>query len=63
MVIKDRIRGIAHAILAVFVQGEAYVLDNVSDTIFPHTKFKHYIPQYSLIEQYRWSHIPATKQP
>ena len=63
VVVKDRIRGIAHAILAVFLQGEAYVLDNVSNTIFPHTKFKHYTPQYSLNEQYRWSHIPATKQP
>lgn len=63
VVVKDRIRGIAHAILAVFLQGEAYVLDNVSNTIFPHTKFKHYTPQYSLNEKYRWSHIPATKQP
>ena len=63
VVVKDRIRGIAHAILAVFLQGEAYVLDNVSNSIFPHTKFKHYTPQYSLNEKYRWSHIPATKQP
>jgi len=63
VVVKDRIRGIGHAVLTVFLQGDAFVLDSNSDAIFPHGKYKHYIPQYSLNEQYRWSHIPLAKQP
>lgn len=63
VVVKDRIRGIGHAVLAVFLQGDAFVLDSNSDAIFPHGKYKHYIPQYSVNEQYRWSHIPLAKQP
>jgi len=59
VVVKDRIRGIAHAVLAVFTHGDAYILNNVSDAIFTHDKYRHYIPQYSLNEEHRWSHIPV----
>lgn len=59
--VKDRIRGLGHAILAVFVQGDAYILDNMSNMVFPHTKYTHYVPQYSVNEEYRWSHIPIAK--
>lgn len=63
VVLKDRIRGIAHAILVVFLQGDALVLDNVTSVVFSHDKYKHYAPYYSLNEKYRWSHIPLDKQP
>lgn len=63
VVLKDRIRNIGHAVLAVFLEDEVYVLDNVTDMIFPHTKYRHYIPQYSLNEQARWAHIPIAKKP
>jgi len=59
VVVKDRIRGIAHAVLAVFTDGDAYILNNISDAIFTHGKYRHYIPQYSLNEEHRWSHIPV----
>jgi len=63
VVLQDRIRGIAHAILVVFVDTEAYVLDNVSSVVFSHKKYRHYVPYYSLNEKYRWSHIPLDKKP
>lgn len=63
VVVKDRIRGIGHAVLAVFTHGDAYILDNVSDAIFTHDKYRHYTPQYSLNEEHRWSHIPLAHQP
>ena len=63
VVLKDRIRGIAHAVLAVFMDGDAYVLDNVTSVIFSHSKFRHYVPYYSLNEKYRWSHIPLDTKP
>ena len=59
VVLKDRIRGIAHAVLAVFTHGDAYILNNISDAIFTHDKYRHYVPQYSLNEEHRWSHIPV----
>ncbi|WP_051307240.1 transglutaminase-like cysteine peptidase [Desulfomicrobium escambiense] len=63
VILKDRIRGIAHAILAVFIDGDALVLDNVTSVIFSHDKYKHYAPYYSLNERYRWSHIPLDTKP
>ena len=59
VVVKDRIRGIGHAVLAVFTHGDAYILNNISDAIFTHGKYRHYVPQYSLNEEHRWSHIPV----
>lgn len=63
VVLKDRIRGIAHAVLAVFVGGDALVLDNVTSVVFSHDKYKHYAPYYSLNERHRWSHIPLDTKP
>ncbi len=63
VILKDRIRGIAHAVLAVFVDGDALVLDNVTSVVFPHDKYRHYAPYYSLNERYRWSHIPLDTKP
>lgn len=63
VVLKDRIRGIGHAVLVVFLHGEAFVLDNLTDAIFGHGKYRHYVPQYSLNEKHRWSHIPLANQP
>lgn len=63
VIVRDRIRGIGHAVLAVFLQGEAYVLDNLTSSVFAHGKYAHYTPQYSLNEEFRWSHIPLAKQP
>lgn len=57
VLLKDNIRNIAHAILAVSLEGESYVLDNVSDLMLSHLKYKHYVPQYSVNEFYRWAHV------
>jgi predicted transglutaminase-like cysteine proteinase len=57
VVIKDRIRNIGHAVLAVYFDQTAYILDNLSDLVMDHKKFAHYIPQYSVNEKYRWAHV------
>ena len=59
--VKDRIRGLGHAILAVFIHGDAYILDNMTSVVFTHTKYTHYAPLYSVNEEYRWAHIPIAK--
>lgn len=59
--VRDRIRGLGHAILAVFMHDEAYILDNLTDVVFTHGKYTHYVPQFSVNENYRWAHIPIAK--
>ena len=57
VLLKDQIRNIAHAVLAVKLDEETYILDNVSDLVLPHVKYEHYVPQYSVNENYRWAHV------
>jgi len=57
VLLKDNIRNISHAILAVRLDGESYVLDNMSDLVLSHLKYEHYVPQYSVNEFYRWAHV------
>ena len=56
-VVKITIRNIAHAVLVVYLNGDAYVLDNLSNNVLSHTRYKTYLPQFSVNEQYRWAHI------
>jgi predicted transglutaminase-like cysteine proteinase len=57
VLLKDNIRNIAHAVLVVKLDGESYILDNMSDLVLSHLKYEHYIPQYSVNEFYRWAHV------
>lgn len=63
VLLKDTIRNISHAVLAVRLEQETYILDNMSDLVLPHLKYEHYIPQYSVNEFYRWAHITADLLP
>ncbi len=60
--IRDAIRNIGHAILAVYAGNTVYILDNQTNMVLPHTKYRHYVPQYSVNEHYRWMHIPQKKK-
>jgi len=57
--VRDRIRGIGHAVLVVFAAGTAYVLDNQTNLVLPHDRYGHYLPQYSVNEFNRWAHVPV----
>ncbi len=57
ILLKDNIRNISHAVLAVKMDDESYILDNVSDMVLSHLKYEHYVPQYSVNEFYRWAHV------
>ncbi len=61
VVVKDTILNLAHAILAVYLDDNVYILDNLTRSVFPHTRFKNYIPQYSINEKHRWMHIKPKK--
>lgn len=55
-IVTDTSRGIAHAVLVVFVNGRAYVLDNQLAGVTPADSIRHYRPIYSISEAGWWSH-------
>lgn len=63
VILLDSIRRLAHAILVVYTGGDAYVLDNLSNVVLSHQRYGHYVPQYSINEEYRWAHIPVRGAP
>lgn len=63
VILLDSIRRLAHAILVVYTGGDAYVLDNLSNVVLSHQRYGHYVPQYSINEEYRWAHIPIRGGP
>ena len=57
VIVKDSIRNVGHAVLAIYQTDQVYILDNLSDLILPQDLYSHYQPQYSVNEEYRWAHI------
>ncbi|MBQ7585671.1 MAG: transglutaminase-like cysteine peptidase, partial [Desulfovibrionaceae bacterium] len=57
VVLRDTVRNLAHAVLVVYLNDDAYILDNLSNAVLSHTHFKHYTPQYSVNELGRWAHL------
>jgi len=60
VVLKDKIRNLGHAVLAVATESGVYILDNLTNVILSDKRYTHYQPQYSLNENYRWAHIRFT---
>lgn len=60
--LRDTIRNLAHAVLVVYVDNDAYVLDNLTDLVLTHKRYQHYWPQYSVNGIYRWAHIRPKKK-
>ena len=61
VVLVETIRNIPHAVLVVYVDGDAYVLDNLSNNVLSHTRYRSYEPRYSVNEQSRWAHMKPKK--
>jgi predicted transglutaminase-like cysteine proteinase len=56
VVLNDLNLRIAHAVLAVYVNGKPYILDNQISTVVPATSIRHYQPVYSINENGWWLH-------
>ena len=50
----------AHAVLAAYLAGEAFILDNLSERVLPHDQVSDYQAVYSFNETRRWTHFSAT---
>ena len=60
VILDDLNLGVAHAILVVYLDGEAFVLDNQQAKVVPAAKVRHYRPIYSINEEHWWLHRVAT---
>jgi predicted transglutaminase-like cysteine proteinase len=56
VVLNDLNLGIAHAVLAVYVNASPYILDNQISKVVPATTIRHYQPVYSINENGWWLH-------
>lgn len=56
VVLQDQNLRIAHAVLAVRMNGTFYILDNQIKTVVNHRRIHHYRPIYSMNEQHWWFH-------
>lgn len=57
VVVRETIRNIGHAVLAVYDGDDIYILDNLSETVRPAQRVRNYAPQFSVNEKYRWVHV------
>ncbi|WP_147818644.1 transglutaminase-like cysteine peptidase [Salidesulfovibrio onnuriiensis] len=60
--VRDMIRNIGHAVLAVYLPDDIYILDNQTVMVLSHKRYTHYVPQYSVNERFRWMHVPPMKK-
>ena len=57
VVVRDVLRDLAHAVLAVYVGDQVYILDNLTRAVLPHERVTQYVPYYSINETTRWAHV------
>ncbi len=57
VVLRDTLRNLEHAVTVVYQDGDAWVLDNLSNAVLSHKRLSHYRPQFSVNEEYRWAHL------
>ncbi len=56
VILQDENLKVAHAVLAVSLGDNIFILDNQVDAVLPHTKILHYRPVYSINESAWWLH-------
>lgn len=44
VVLKDTLRNLDHAVTAVYLDGDAWILDNLSNAVLSHKRLSHYRP-------------------
>ena len=59
VVVRDVLRDMAHAVLAVRLNDEIHILDNLFNAVLPQHMVSQYVPYYSVNENARFSHLPS----
>lgn len=60
VVVRDVLRDLAHAVLAVHVEEDVFILDNQFQAVLPQHMVSQYLPYYSVNENARFSHLPPS---
>jgi predicted transglutaminase-like cysteine proteinase len=60
-VVHDRVRDLAHAVLVVYQDDTAVVLDNLTNAVLPHDVVANYTPYYTINATTRWAHVPSSR--
>lgn len=60
VVVRDVLRDLAHAVLAVHVEQDVFILDNLFQAVLPQHRVSQYLPYYSVNENARFSHLPPS---
>lgn len=60
VVVRDVLRDLAHAVLAVHVDDDVFILDNQFQAVLPQHMVSQYLPYYSVNENARFSHLPPS---
>ncbi len=58
VLVRDTLNQADHAVLAVYLNDEIYILDNNSKTVEPHSRLSQYVPLLSFDTTGSWGHIP-----
>lgn len=58
VVVQDANLRIPHAVLAVYMRDDIFILDNQVREVVSHNKIAHYVPVFSLNERNWWMHLP-----
>ena len=58
VVVQDTLRDLAHAVLAVYLDDDVVILDNLTNAVLSHDRVFQYVPYYSVNETTRWAHVP-----
>lgn len=58
VIVRDILRDLSHAVLAVHVEEDIYILDNLFQAVLPQIRVRQYLPYYSVNEHARWAHLP-----
>jgi predicted transglutaminase-like cysteine proteinase len=61
VVVQDVVRDIAHAVVAVYLGDQVYILDNLTRAVLRQEETTHYTPYYSVNETTRWAHVAPAK--
>lgn len=57
VVVRDTLRNVVHAVVAVYLGEQIFVMDSLFDAVLPHELISFYAPQYSINETTRWAHV------
>jgi predicted transglutaminase-like cysteine proteinase len=61
VVVHDAVRDLAHAVLAVYLDDQVYILDNLTRAVLPQEETRQYVPYYSINETTRWAHVTPAR--